>query len=687
LLLRNPVTVNNPEHGGAIFERFFTTSSLIIRANFLARILINLTAQLSGPNFAEATQTFFPGNTVFWRFEMSYIRLSFTVLLVSTVTSIAASQNVRLTNDVSGGYISAYTLATGNVYTDAVLNECSIARGRQNEPSVAVDPRNTSVLIGSSNDYCGVFYVSVNGVPVALGPVWLGYYRSENGGTSFQSSLVPGYPQDQSPYAALAQVRTAGAGDPVIAWDGHGRVFMGSESSDDPGGTKKTFGDVWVATFDNPGGETGATLNDGKRFVGSTIVQRGTSAPNLLGRFQDKTAIEADRTGGRCDANVYFSWSSFNGSGANQIYFSRSTDHGTTWSHGTKLTESLQSVQDPDIAVTGNVNVYVTFRTFAFVNGEQDAIYYVKSTDCGATFSRPTRVTTLVRWDAQDVSDPQPGAAPRSSLEDIASEEAPVPTKEARSRDCGDFLDHCVSGYTFFRVGTSPRSTADQYDPAHEYVYIVYGATKPGTTVSTGTTYGTIVSGTGSQSGAYFTRLDGATGTHTTPVLLDSEALGHQVWPDVSADGGVLHVIWYDSRNDTAYSPARPIGNDASRGTHPALDVFATRSSDLGTTWLPPARVTDFTSNPNYEQFDNRAVPFNGDYIWVTSMGEFSYGTWTDYRNTVPGTDPREGSDSDNDAADVLQCRAFNASTGTWGPDTCPHAGGLDQNIYGAHTP
>jgi len=164
--------------------------------------------------------------------------------------------DVRLTNDFGGGYVSTYTIATGNPYTDPTLLECSRSRGRQNEPAVAVDPRDTRVLIGSSNDYCGVYNdgEDANGAPIASGPVWLGYYRSENGGASFRSSLVPGYPDDTSPYAALAKVRTAGAGDPVIAWDGHGRVFMGSESSGDPAGSPKTFGDVWVARFDNPGG-------------------------------------------------------------------------------------------------------------------------------------------------------------------------------------------------------------------------------------------------------------------------------------------------------------------------------------------------------------------------------------------------------------------------------------------------
>src|SRR3954449_11975285 len=225
-----------------------------------------------------------------------------------------------------------------------------------------MDPRDPNVLIGSSNDYCGVYQPPGSATPSPVGPIWLGYYRSENGGTDFVSSLVPGYPGDTSPYAAKAHIRTASAGDPVIAWDTHGRVFMGSESSDDPAGTKKSFGDVFVAVFDNPNGPDGATANDGKRFVRSEIVNRGSSAPNLLGVFNDKTAIEADRTGGRCDGNVYFAWARFTGNvGQSNIYVSRSTDHGVTFSNPQQLTSQVKNVQDPSISVTGNGNVYVTW--------------------------------------------------------------------------------------------------------------------------------------------------------------------------------------------------------------------------------------------------------------------------------------------------------------------------------------
>jgi hypothetical protein len=79
-------------------------------------------------------------------------------------------------------------------------------------------------------------------------------------------------------------------------------------------------------------------------------------------------------------------------------------------------------------------------------------------------------------------------------------------------------------------------------------------------------------------------------------------------------------------------------------------------------------------------------VPFGGDYLYISSVGAFSYGTWTDWRDVVSGTDPRESGDSDNDAADVKQCRTQNPD-GSFGADTCPWAGGLDQNIYGDLTP
>jgi hypothetical protein len=599
------------------------------------------------------------------------------VCVVAVPGGQATPANVRLTNDDPAlpGYVSDYTLVTGNAYTDDVLTTCSQSRGRQNEPAVAVDPRNTQVIVGSSNDYCPVF--NADGTFLGLGDIWLGYYRSEDGGASFTSSLVPGYQGDASPYAARAHVRTADSGDPVLAWDNHGRLFAASESSGDPEGTAKTFGDVWVGTYENPDGPDGATINDGKEFVRSLDVAQGSAAPNLLGKFHDKTSLEVDRTGGPCDGNVYFAWARFTGGGSNgfnsSVYFSRSTDHGQTFSAPMKLSQTVHDIQFPDIAVTGNGHVYVTYRQFADVRGHNsvDAIAYNKSTDCGATFSQPNIVQSFEPYDPTDLT----------PAGDVTGE-------------CGDFASECQSGYTFMRGGTQVRSTADQTDSSHDYIYVVYDPSIPGTEVASGTTYGSIVSAdlparyhqdVGSESGIYFFRLNGANGQHTAPTLIDDPAgTGLQRFPDISVDRGLMHAIWWDSRNDPCYDPTRPLGNCADRSTTASLDAYGAAGDASSLTWSASERLSDTSSNPNWEQFGGRTVPFGGDYLYISSVGAFSYGAWTDWRNVVSGTDPRE--EDDNDGADVHQCRAQNPD-GSWGPDTCPWEGGLDQNIYGSLTP
>jgi hypothetical protein len=536
------------------------------------------------------------------------------------------------------------------------------------------------VIVGSSNDYCPVF--QANGTFLGLGDVWLGYYRSENGGASFVSSLVPGYQGDQSPYAARAHVRTADSGDPVLAWDNHGCLFAASESDGDREGSAKTFVDVWVATYENPAGENGPTLDDGKEFVRSLDVAEGSAAP-AAGNFNDKTALEVDRTGGACDGNVYFAWARFTGdtfigspNGFNgSVYFSRSTDHGQTFSTPVTLSQTVHDIQFPDIAITGNGHVYITYRQFADVrsNSTVDAIAYNASTDCGASFSLPHIMQSFEPYDPTDIS-----------------------VDGLLTGHCGD-VTVCASRYTFMRGGTQIRSTADQRDGSHEYVYVVYDPSIPGTEVPSGTTYGSVTSedlpiashrDVSSQSGIYFFRLDGATGAHTPPVLIDDPQVrgGLQGIPDISVDGGRMHAIWWDSRNDSCYSPQRPIGNCANGRTVPSLDAVAAAGSAATLTWSPAIRLSQVTSNPNREQFGGRAGPFGRDYLYISSVRSFACGVWTDWRAVVAGSDPREGGDSDVDSADVKQCRTQNPD-GSFTRDTCPFAGGLDQNIFGEVTP
>jgi hypothetical protein len=103
-------------------------------------------------------------------------------------------------------------------------------------------------------------------------------------------------------------------------------------------------------------------------------------------------------------------------------------------------------------------------------------------------------------------------------------------------------------------------------------------------------------------------------------------------------------------------------------------------STDGGKTFGPSIQVTSTPTNPNYEQFGGRLVPFFGDYITVAAQGNTIGAVWTDQRNTVGTADPTV----DNDGADVAGDRET-GGTCTSSLTTCfDGTGGLDQNIYSA---
>lgn len=186
---------------------------------------------------------------------------------------------------------------------------------------------------------------------------------------------------------------------------------------------------------------------------------------------------------------------------------------------------------------------------------------------------------------------------------------------------------------------------------------------------------------------------DGLTWTGPT-VTLDSATTGHQFFPDISSNGSTLSVVFQDSRGDGAYSPDLPPGVMAA-GTNSGdvVNTFIATSTN-GTAWAE-ALATANGTNPNWEVRRSMRSPFFGDYNYVSSTGSTVAAVWTDTRDLVAGTDPRET--GENDDADGFD----GAQTCTWDPndieapsydtptiaDPCQSVGGLDQNIYVATTP
>jgi BNR/Asp-box repeat protein len=545
----------------------------------------------------------------------------------------SAAANVRVTVDQGGTYVSADKLS-GGTYTDAVLARCGVDRRMQNEPTLAIDPRNTSVWASGSNDYCTV--------PTA-GDAWAGFYRSTNGGGTWTDSLLPGYKGDtsaqgtSSPLAAMVAGGAIAAGDPMMSFDSNGDLFyMGNNfnrgiADDGSGRFRDNTGDVWVATY-APAGTNSST--DGSKYVRTVILATNTFGQ---GQFNDKTDLNVDPSTGI----VYASWSDFHGNGCNNIFISRSTDHGATFSAPMKISAGICSNQGPSITLGGSGKVYVAWEgttggSFATAPGSVTGAAFVASTDNGQTFSKAQLVSTYSPFTSEQFSG-------------------------NGARECGDAPFNCPTGQTFPRFDLAgPYLTADT----------VHGTLVMAFQVAQSSGQGQI---------EYVFSTDGGA-TWSAQKLLAPSATGHQFFPWLTASGGRVNAIWYDSQGDPNYSAMRAPCNSATGQVSACLNVRYAESADGGKTWGSSIQVTDARTNLNYEQFGGRRVPFFGDYITVAAQGDTIGAVWTDQRNTVGAGD----SSGDKDGADV----AGDPETG----GTCTSSftacfdgtGGLDQNIYSA---
>jgi hypothetical protein len=528
--------------------------------------------------------------------------------------SAQAGADTRVTRDGTAG---SYVRSDGG--TDATMLSCSTGRRTQNEPSVAVDSRSSAVVVAGSNDYCAEIQ---NG----SGNVWAGYYRSTDGGATWANSLVPGYPTDTSAAGTDSPTHgsCAAAGDPTQAFDGEGRLFYGFICFNR---AKPTNGSVYVATYDQ----------DGARYVRTVRVDRGT--PSVWGLFQDKINVTTDVASGR----VYVLWAQYPGQSSNNtLHFARSTDHGQSFSKPVRITPGLSEEQFADAAVGPGGTLYVTYRTIAHQSSTADAVWLVRSTDGGESFSAPQLVASITPFDSDQFSG-------------------------SGADTCGDGPFACPSGLTFARFSSQSAVAADATG-----VHVVYSAETAG-----------------GQAKIFVRNSPDGLSWTSPPTTLDTAPTGHQFFPDVTSAAGTISVVFQDSRSDPAYSPSLPPGNTAA-GVNSGNVVHAilARSID-GVSWTEQ-QVSTAGSNPNWEVRGSVRSPFFGDYNYVSAVGSTVRAVWSDSRDLVPGSDPREtGADDDADGFDGFQ-------TCSWVPndidapayssptiaDACLSQGALDQNIY-----
>ncbi len=296
---------------------------------------------------------------------------------------------------------------------------------RQNEPSLAVSTRNTLHLFGGANDYRSVDIAGLAGQSERA-DAWLGVFKSFDGGQTWQSTLLPGFPLDSSPAGAASPLHGfQAAADPTVRAGTNGLFYYSGIAFNR--GTNGA-GVVFVSRFiDNDNKENGdATHTNGNvtnlaptdpiQYLGTVLVDSGNS-----GQFLDKPWIATDVPRGTATCNVpfgtqgtqtipagqvYLAYTSFNGTAGKtnlqdtKIMFSSSQDCGATWNKPVKLSESNSINQgtiivvDPSSANNAAATIYVAWRRFA-TSSQPDALMIAQSTNGGNTFSKAIQAVTF----------------------------------------------------------------------------------------------------------------------------------------------------------------------------------------------------------------------------------------------------------------------------------------------------
>ena len=173
-----------------------------------------------------------------------------------------------------------------------------------------------------------------------------------------------------------------------------GGSFSGPFAFTNPAGTTTTGGDIDLV-YDSQGrlffanlagiGSLGVSVNEVNPTTGATI-----SVANVRSNGDDKEFITADQNpGSPFQDNLYMVWTGNFGISTTEVYFSRSTDQGATWSTALQLSNNgAEGFPWPsDVGVAPNGDVYVAYHAGGS-SGTVGDTWVLRSTDGGVTFGQ-----------------------------------------------------------------------------------------------------------------------------------------------------------------------------------------------------------------------------------------------------------------------------------------------------------
>ena len=448
---------------------------------------------------------------------------------------------------------------------------------KQNEPTIAVNPTNSSFLVAGANDEqrqppCGPG--SVRGSVPAKdcsffpGVGTNGVYTSSNGGATWTNrGLLPGFSDNGGSLQS--------DGDPRIVYgprpSASGSLAGVRAAHAFVNGTRAYYGGL--AEF-APGSRQGQQAPE--LLTVSTSDDNGVnwSDPVIAANghgflFNDKPDIWADRNpSSPFFGRLYVSWTQFRGSVSTffgepvRVVFS--DDGGKTWSKERQLSAAQNKGhggrQGSTVRTGPDSTLYVVWED-SDVNGPKQVV--AVSHDGGVSFSRPIDIARV-----HDIQDPIPGAN--------------------------------------FRDDSFPSLAVDQSTGA---VFVAWADLRSGA--------GRIVVSKSSDQGL----------TWSTPAVVSPAADGYAFFQglDVAPSGRVdvgYQALKAEATGPTAYGT----GNAT-------IDSFYVESTDHGTTWSASTKVTSVSSDPAASAQNNLARQFWGDYNTLASTSTNAFFIYTDSRN------------------------------------------------------
>ncbi|MDF2736592.1 MAG: exported protein of unknown function [Nitrososphaeraceae archaeon] len=268
--------------------------------------------------------------------------------------------------------------------------------------------------------------------------------------------------------------------------------------------------------------------------------------------------------------NVYVVWSD-SSSGNFEIFFSRSTDGGATFSSPIVLGQNGRFFSLPQITASGN-NVYTVWEGESSGNLE---IFYSRSTDGGATFSSPINLSNNIEFSFNPKI-----AQSGNNIYVIWTEDAMI--FFSRSTDGGATFSSPMDLSNGRRLQSGSHIAASGNN-----VYIA---------------------GTGNSGiNIYFIRSTDGGATFTSPInLSNNPGTGVLDFPKVTTSGDNVYMVW---RDNTAIAS----GN---------IEIFFTRSTNGGFTFDIPINLSSSPGGSDPAEIDTSGSSVY--VIWRDNLGPSS---------------------------------------------------------------